>query len=532
MIVGAALLALACFVALFAGDRTASYMPELNLQTPAISLRAPVIGPAPHRLSRRVVLVLIDGLRLDTSYGRPFLDHLREIGIDGQARSHFPSLSRPNYVSIVTGVEPRWSGVRGNDYDWQVHLDSVMARARAAGMRVAYAAAESKGLPQMFPEDLDEGGLSPWPGGVERTVAHALSPGGDDLLLVWMSDVDNAGHKYGAASPAYRTAARHVDEKLGAMFGQLDLTKDTIVVVADHGHIDGGGHGGVEPEVMQVPLVLAGAGVKRGAIIEDARLVDVSPTIATLLGLPPPGHALGRVLTEALDLDDDTRASIATADAARIAQIMPTLRDEQYLAKIHAWEVRAERGGLLVAVLALLVALAGLARRRGWVFIDRRVALIALPAFPLTFYGMLMAFENWLSPSMLPGTGNATRKLFVYGAIAAGANLIAAWYALSPRVVPRDRLAAAAGHVFVGLVVAIAPAGLAWTIAGPTVAVDLPGPTALMWPPVTYAATACFAASAALTMVVEYGVFLARASDPRRLRRRRSRRTLTQPDPA
>ena len=52
--------------------------------------------------------------------------------VDAQAQAPFPTLSRPNYATILTGVEPRWSGVRTNDWERSVRLDSLPARARAA----------------------------------------------------------------------------------------------------------------------------------------------------------------------------------------------------------------------------------------------------------------------------------------------------------------------------------------------------------------------------------------------------------------
>ncbi len=59
-----------------------------------------------------------------------------------------------------------------------------------------------------------------------------------------------------------------------------------------------GGHGSTQE--MRVPLLISGAGVKTGAAPKDARLVDVAPTIAALLGVRPPADAQGRVLDELL----------------------------------------------------------------------------------------------------------------------------------------------------------------------------------------------------------------------------------------
>jgi predicted AlkP superfamily pyrophosphatase or phosphodiesterase len=59
-----------------------------------------------------------------------------------------------------------------------------------------------------------------------------------------------------------------------------------------------GGHGSTRE--MRVPLLISGAGVRTGAVPKGARLVDVAPTIAALLGARPPADAQGRVLDELL----------------------------------------------------------------------------------------------------------------------------------------------------------------------------------------------------------------------------------------
>ena len=105
----------------------------------------------------------IDGLRFDKSYELPFLDELRRRGVDTWAQSHYPTWSRPNYVSILTGVPPRASGVRTNHHSTPVELDSLMDRARAAGLQVA-SATDYDVLPRLFlrprdqshPEELED----------------------------------------------------------------------------------------------------------------------------------------------------------------------------------------------------------------------------------------------------------------------------------------------------------------------------------------------------------------------------------------
>jgi hypothetical protein len=96
-----------------AGRTGASFMRDLEIVQPALADIAPwTDDPKTPRLARRVYLVIVDGLRYDYSYQLPFLDELRRKGVDLEARSHYPSWSRPNYVSILTGVPRPSSSTR------------------------------------------------------------------------------------------------------------------------------------------------------------------------------------------------------------------------------------------------------------------------------------------------------------------------------------------------------------------------------------------------------------------------------------
>jgi hypothetical protein len=519
MAVAAALLLGSGWLAVHAGGAAADFLPSLDMRRRPLEDVPPIVSsPPPRRLARRVVLVLIDGLRLDLSYGRPFLDSLRERGVDARVLSHYPTMSRPNHVALLTGVEPRWSGVRTNFFSDRLKMDSLMHRARAAGLRPTFLSNGADGVLGMYADTFYEANYNPYADVMTRAAARAIARG-DELLMLWIQDVDDAGHEHGAASQEYREAIRVVDRRLAALLGDLDLAKDAVIVVADHGHIEKGGHGGVEPHVTEVPLIMAGAGVKRGALPLGAQLVDVAPTVAALLGLPSPGHALGRVLIGTLDVSPEEAVALAQADTVRHSRLRPALDATIAHAEDQARDARTERGVIVVIAFLALAVLASFASSRGIILIDRRVLLIAVPSFPAMFYGMIATFESWLSPSMVPAAGDVTSKLFLYGLVAAGVHLVASWIALRHRPIPRERLAAATALSLVGLVVALAPAGAAWAVTSRPTPLILPGPDEVMLPPVTYSAVSCFAGSITLLMAVEYVVFLARASDPLRYKR-------------
>ncbi len=59
-----------------------------------------------------------------------------------------------------------------------------------------------------------------------------------------------------------------------------------------------GSHGSTAES--HIPLILAGSGVRPGAPVNGAGLVDVAPTVAALLGVTPPTDAQGRALHQVL----------------------------------------------------------------------------------------------------------------------------------------------------------------------------------------------------------------------------------------
>jgi hypothetical protein len=511
---------LAASAALMAWGAAERYLPELNIEAPELAKHQPELGPAPARASRRVVLVIMDGLRLDSSFGLPTLDRMRRAGVDAIATSHYPSISRPNHVTLVTGVPPLVSGVRNNTFKSPVHLDSVMDRIRAAGMTATYVADDSPGLGYMFGDDFEALYYGRWPGALVKSSQLALRQGKSSLLVLIPGAIDLAGHDSGGNSPEYREAAEYVDTQLKEALQLVDLQQDTVIITADHGHTDRGGHGGEEPEVLQVPLILAGAGIRADGLLGTAELADIAPTIAALLGVPAPVHGFGRTLTEVLALEASEEEAIKKADTRRFAQNSALYLRSVEGSKSEAFKSRRNRLFWFAAFVLGAMALVWIAGRGGALFIDWRVLLIALPAYPLCYYGLINLLGESLSFSALQDRGSEMSNLSRFGLVATVAHLVAGWLVLRGRVVLRDRLAAANALVACGLLVAWLPAGLLWVYHGSAPHVVIPGSRVALLIPANYIAVATYALGAALLLVLEFVVFFARAVDPRiRLRR-------------
>jgi arylsulfatase A-like enzyme len=268
-------------------------------------------------LSPRVAVVLVDGLGLSASRGLPYLDELRARGASFDCRVGLPSLSLPARAVMMSGA---WQDVSGQATNYHPHalgVEHVFTLARRAGLATGLAA--GRNMHTMFAPEVTEKAVyakekesdryEVYAQAMQATVQSAedllrRTPGGFVLLDLYI--VDDAGHTWGTAAPEYARAAAEADAAVRRLAGQLDLQRDTLVVTADHGHVSKGGHGGPEPEVMEVPLVLAGKGVRKGAT-GRARQVDLAPTLSVLLGLPLPAASQGRPLLDALDAPDAVR---------------------------------------------------------------------------------------------------------------------------------------------------------------------------------------------------------------------------------
>jgi len=552
------LLVLGTVGALQAGRAGDAFMFDLELDRPALARSAPVLDPQPTpRLSRRVVLVIIDGLRFDKSYELPYLDELRRRGVDAEAQSHYPTFSRPNYVSILTGVPPIASGVRTNHHGTPVQLDSLMDRMHHAGLHVAIATDYAL-IPQLFlrprtagthpaalvphmptsqveadsdvdldayeepplqaPVEFPDANLQtpfddaryvPWPGGFSEAGA-ALIAGTADLVVLHIGAVDIAGHAFGGASPQYRDATATVDRAIAYALNHLDLARDTAVITADHGHTNRGGHGGIEPEVTQVPLILAGAGIRTGATPSEPRLIDIAPTVAALLGVPAPGHGLGRTLAEVLQLDAAARAQRQAADATRILMTTRTVELEEARADAAVLEHRALRIAIVVGGALLATVLGALLIRRRVMRLDLRVLVVTVPAFFVVYYALIATIGQRFSPSLVPARGHITYALLRYGLIGMGVQLLASLWVLRNTRPLGERLATANGIAWTGLMIAMVTAGIVWAYFPPPY-IAMPGPFWTVVIPAVEVAVSCAALTFAITLAFEVIIFVARA---------------------
>lgn len=269
----------------------------------------------------RVVLVICDGLTLEVSRSMNRLELLRQHGTDMVATTPQPSLSYPTWTTILSGAPPDISGVTTNWFEGSVQVETLLDTALADGRRVAVSAPADFATLYAIGDDVsayhDEWRDEYMAATYVDEALRLAEENAPDLLLVHLPDTDEAGHDHGAASAEYREVAQRVDGDIARLVEGLQDDRTVFVVCADHGHIAGGGHGGWEREVTQVPAVFVGPWVSlgRGTMAQ----ADIAPTVAALLGIPVPAQATGHVNTEVL-MDRETEIHTAEVRYKRFAR--------------------------------------------------------------------------------------------------------------------------------------------------------------------------------------------------------------------
>jgi hypothetical protein len=315
------------------------------------------------------VVVLVDGV------GSKALEERIDTGVLGpvawRARldSGVPSLSRPAYHALLTGVPQQVSGIRHNSYA-RARADSVPARIHASGGKVGYLLEGVNWFHELFGEPGDpvfHGDAARDPSFLAQAFAEGAS-----LVIVHLTRTDGAGHGHGAASPEYASEVRQAFDaiaRLRAESAKLPGGSDVLWLVgADHGHTAQGGHGGPEREVRDVTWVALGPGVEPRSLDERVPIGAMAPTLAAWLGIPSPKHSLS----------DPLPLASAHEQADLAARALRRQNVNRALAERRASVTRAHAITAGIALLALALASRVLGAARFLASVAPTLAAIAL----------------------------------------------------------------------------------------------------------------------------------------------------------
>ena len=223
-------------------------------------------GPSAGQQTPYVVLVGIDGFRYDYAelHGAPNLDAIAQNGVRARAMPPvFPSQTFPSTYAIATGLLPEHNGIVGNaffdratDTSWIMSDPETGGQAKWYGGTPIWTLAEQQGVRTatvFWPAtDLPIQGTLPsdylaFDGSVssEDRVKQALDwlakPEAERprFITLMLSDVDQAGHRFGPETPETRAAVETVDGVVGTLREGIAASglPVNLIVVSDHGMI-------------------------------------------------------------------------------------------------------------------------------------------------------------------------------------------------------------------------------------------------------------------------------------------------------
>jgi hypothetical protein len=251
-------------------------------------------------------VVLIDGVNREDALAMSQWSALCARGLDLEVDVGFPTVSLPVQVALWSGLTQQQSGIL---YHSGFVLDDPLGRRGIpAQVEGSVAVAEthpyivqSLGFTTALPisadgKTLPEGWDTRW-----LEDARLAVTGPAPLAFVHVLRVDTAGHQKGRRSGEWTAAIATSDTILGDLVAAGDAAHpDTRwFVLADHGHLPGGGHASEERAIRRVRACIAGAGVAPGTGGPIA-VVDLSRAIADSVGVLLPKAAAGRPLSAAL----------------------------------------------------------------------------------------------------------------------------------------------------------------------------------------------------------------------------------------
>lgn len=278
---------------------------------PAILFTFQLLVAQPH-----VIVVGLDGCSPDgmaKSGTTVFADLQRRGAWTMHARGVMPTVSSPNWASMIMGAGPEQHGITSNEWE----RDKAAFPPVFAGYDGIFPTIF--GLLRKQKPDSTIGVFHDWQGFgrlVERGAASELQhPKGPqatmdaaiafwrarkpDLLFIHLDHVDHAGHEKGHGTPEYYASVREAGALITKLLEAVGSTPHYLIITSDHGGV-GKKHGGNTLAELEIPWIITGPDVRSGHELKfSVNTYDTAATIAHLFKLMKPQAWVGRAVLEA-----------------------------------------------------------------------------------------------------------------------------------------------------------------------------------------------------------------------------------------
>lgn len=255
----------------------------------------------------KVVLVSVDGMRPDSLTGIPAAQKFAaRSSFSMRARSVMPSVTLPCHMSMFHSVKPERHGITTNTYIPQVRpinglceqlnmaqkscaffYDWEPLRDLSRPGSLSYACYHSQ-----YTEGLHEACIN-----LTKDFAAYYPRYLPDFSFIYFGMTDEVGHDHGWMGAEYLDAMKKSWDEIDKLLSVLEDAGEefTMIVTADHGGHDR--HHGTElPEDMTIPLLILGPDFEPGRELDDTGLLDIAPTVVSLLGAASAREWEGRAL--------------------------------------------------------------------------------------------------------------------------------------------------------------------------------------------------------------------------------------------
>lgn len=255
----------------------------------------------------KVILILLDGLNYQVAHDcmgftMSLVEHHH--GSLYKLNCELPSMSRPLYECILTGISPIYSEVVNNTYNKMSTSSSIFSLCKEHGLITAASAyywiselynnAPFDNVKDRIVNDtklnINHGIFYKWDHYPDEAVyidAEYLRQQYDpDFLLIHPMNIDDAGHREGYDSAAYRNTTRSNDTYLSSYLKQWLKLGYQVIITADHGMNCDNSHCGILSCEREVPLFVFGDRfIHRD--IEDYKIKQtmLCGTICNILGI-------------------------------------------------------------------------------------------------------------------------------------------------------------------------------------------------------------------------------------------------------
>ena len=256
-------------------------------------------------MENKVVLISIDGMRSDgfEQCANPYIDELKKMAsYTLNAKTVFPSVTLPCHMSMFHSVPPERHGTTTNTYMPQVRpisglFEQLKNADKVSAMYYGWEPLRNIGKPGSLvaAEYINAYSFEHTDGMLTNRALDYIKMADPDFVFLYMVETDEkGGHDNGWMSEAYLD---YINRAISNVKRVIEETNGeyTVIVTADHGGHDRS-HGSDMDEDMTIPMVFYGPQFAPGKELSGVSILDIAPTIATLLGTEPDEEWEGKSL--------------------------------------------------------------------------------------------------------------------------------------------------------------------------------------------------------------------------------------------